>query len=317
MTRRYGSQQNWHASPCLSCNFRANEDKIKILSLGYLVSLIDVVWDTIHCQEEGYHWFCNAHNFCTFFKNLPFEKLLAWLQWWLVASSKPRSHICDIFYLFCMHSVKFLKGPSLTFLTNKFTIFSAKKPWNYSSKMSEHSCWKFLLNTWAISLRVHKYGFVLLNRLGIATNTVFSNPRTANYWKMSKNGFHSKHLCKYIVTYLYSIDCTQNQIPKSCPTHKRKNLDFIFIGSDVTTQTRLKMSITLWPIALRHLTQRKKCDDFWLPGVKSFQTIYNMDDFAVIIFSRYYTLIKHYICTLVEGRGRFCILCHVWYLQNT
>ena len=27
--------------------------------------------------------------------------------------------------------------------------------------------------------------------------------------------------------------------------------------------------------------------------------------------------IKHHICTLVEGWGRFCILCHVWYLQNT
>ena len=50
------------------------------------------------------------------------------------------------------------------------------------------------------------------------------------------------------------------------------------------------MPITLRPTALRHLTQRKKCDDFWLPGVKSFQTIYNMNDFAVISFSRYYTL---------------------------
>ena len=38
------------------------------------------------------------------------------------------------------------------------------------------------------------------------------------------------------------------------------------------------------------MTQRKKCDDFWLSGVKSFQTIYNMNDFAAIIFSRYYTL---------------------------
>ena len=55
---------------CLSCNFRANKDKIKIFSLGYLVSLIDAVWDTIHCPEEGYHWFCNAHNFCTFFKKM-------------------------------------------------------------------------------------------------------------------------------------------------------------------------------------------------------------------------------------------------------
>ena len=64
----------------------------------------------------------------------------------------------------------------------------------------------------------------------------------------------------YNVTYLYSIDCTQNQIPKSCPTHKRKNLDFILVGSDAKTQTRFNTSITLWPITFHHLTQRKKCD---------------------------------------------------------
>ena len=39
------------------------------------------------------------------------------------------------------------------------------------------------------------------------------------------------------------------------------------------------------------MMRRKKCDDFWLPGVDSFPTIYNMIDFAFIIFSRYYTLI--------------------------
>ena len=67
--------------------------------------------------------------------------------------------------------------------------------------MSEYSFWRFSLNTWAISLRVHKYGFLLLNRLGIVTKTAFSNPRRANYGKINKNGFLSKHLCKYIVTY--------------------------------------------------------------------------------------------------------------------
>ena len=40
----------------------------------------------------------------------------------------------------------------------------------------------------------------------------------------------------------------------------------------------------------RHLTRRKKCDDFWLPSTESFPTIYNMNDLAAIIFSRYYTL---------------------------
>ena len=173
----------------LSRNFRANKGKIKILSLGYLVSLIDVVWDTIHCKEESYHWFYRAYNFCTFFKNSPIEKLLAWVQWWLVASSKPRSHIFDIFYLFCIHYVKLLNGSTLTFLTNNLIIFSAKESWYYSSKMSEPKmseriCWKFYLNTWAISIRVDKNGFVLLNRLRIEINTVFSNPITPKWAKM-------------------------------------------------------------------------------------------------------------------------------------
>mgnify|MGYP001804379219 CR=1 FL=1 len=101
------------------------------------------------------------------------------------------------------------------------TYLQQKNPWNYSSKMSEHSRWKFLLITWVISLRVHKHGFVLLNRLRIVTNTVFRNPRPANNWKMNQNGFHSKHLCTYIVTYLYSIACTQT--PDSNSTDKNNN----------------------------------------------------------------------------------------------
>ena len=168
-------------------------------------------------------------------------------------------------------------------MTNNFTTFSAKKTWNYSSIMREH----IYLNTWAISLRVHKYGFVLLNRLGYATNTVLSDPRTANYWKMSKKKFHSKHLCKYIVTCLYSIDRTRNLAPKSCPTHKRKNLDFIFIGSNVTTQTRLK--ITLWPID----ANAKNVMIFGFLVSRAFQRyiIRMISHSAVIIFSRYYSLI--------------------------
>ena len=90
-------------------NFRVIKDKI--LSLGYLVSLIYVIRDTIPFQEEAYHWFCNAHTFCTFFKTLPTGKSLVWLRWWLVASSKPWIHICDILYLFRVHSVEFLNAP--------------------------------------------------------------------------------------------------------------------------------------------------------------------------------------------------------------
>ena len=110
---------------------------------------------------------------------------------------------------------------------------------------------------------------------------------------MRKHGFHSMHLCKYIVTYLYSIDWIQNQIPKSCSTHKRNKLDFI--GCYNSNKVKNAYYIMTHSIASFGAT-RKKCDDFWLPGVKSFPTIYNMNDFAVIIFSRYYTLkgIEHY-----------------------
>ena len=55
--------------------------------------------------------FAMRTTFGNFYKSLPIEKLLAWLQRWLEVSSKPQNHICDMLYLFCMHSVKFLKGP--------------------------------------------------------------------------------------------------------------------------------------------------------------------------------------------------------------
>ena len=123
------------------------------------------------------HWCGSRHNLrsrrrlslilqCTqllhIFQKFAYWNSLAWLQWWLEVSSKPQSPICDILNLLRMHSVIFLKGPSLTFLMNNFTIFQGKKPLDFSWKMSEHSCWRFLFNTWAISLRVQKYGFVLL-----------------------------------------------------------------------------------------------------------------------------------------------------------
>ena len=91
--------------------------------------------------------------------------------------------------------------------------------------MSEHSCRIFLLNTWEISRRLHKYGFVLLNSLRITTNTVFSNPRTASY------EFHSKHIFKKIFTCLYSNDWTQNQIPKSCSQKKESWIYLHWLGS--------------------------------------------------------------------------------------
>ena len=60
----YGLQCVRPSSPCLSCNFWANEDKIKILSSWYLVWLRDVVLDVINFEiVVGYY-------FCTSVKNL-------------------------------------------------------------------------------------------------------------------------------------------------------------------------------------------------------------------------------------------------------
>ena len=157
--------------------------------------------------------------------------------------------------------------------------------------MSEHSGWVFLWNAWEISLRFHKYGFVLLNRLRIVANTIFSNPKTGNYWKNRQKWVSFEKPLQYIVTYLDSTDFTKYIIPKSSPAHRKKNLNFFCICSEVTAQTRLRMPIKLWPMTSRHLTRHNICDDFWLPSSESFPTIYNMNDFAAIIFSRYYTLI--------------------------
>ena len=56
--------------------------------------------------------------------------------------------------------------------------------------MSEHSCWGLLWNTWEVSLRLHKYDFVLLNRLRIATIAISSNPKIVkNREKCAKMGF--------------------------------------------------------------------------------------------------------------------------------
>ena len=67
----------------------------------------------------------------------------------------------------------------------------------------------------------------------------------------------------------YSIHCTPNPIPKSYPAHRRESIEFIFIGPKVTAQTRLRMPITLLPIALHHLKK-----DHWLPVAESFPTMY-------------------------------------------
>ena len=164
--------------------------------------------------------------------------------------------------------------------------------------MSEHSFWVrgFLVNTWEISLRCHKCGSVyFLNRLRIWAHTNFDHPSTAHR-KLGKNGFHSKHICKEIVTCLPDW-LHPNQIPKSYPAHRRRTLDFIFSGSEVTEQTMLRVPITLWPIASRHFAQHKKCDDFLASWCRKLFKDISLNDLDAIVFSHYYSpALKEQIC---------------------
>ena len=50
----------------------------------------------------------------------------------------------------------------------------------------------------------------------------------------------------------------------------------------------------------------QKCDGFWLPGAKRFQTVYYINGFAAIIFSRYYTINSHY--NSVKNRVHFAYI---------
>ena len=97
-------------------------------------------------------------------------------------------------------------------------------------------------------------------------------------------------IAKSTIIFLLIVDCVSNHINEWHQVTKRKNFEFIFIFSEVTAQIRWSVSIILWSVALRHLTRRKKCDGYWLPGAKSFRTVYYMNDFAAIISRGYYTL---------------------------
>ena len=135
----------------------------------------------------------------------------------------------------------------------------------YSSKISEHSLWKFLLKRWAIGLRVHNYCFVLLNRLGIATNTVFSNPRTANYWKISKTGF----LCKYIVTYLLNWLHSKRDSQVMLYSQREESWFYLhWLGWNNSTKVKNAYNIMTHRVAL---TQRKNVMSFGFLVTRAFQ----------------------------------------------
>ena len=85
--------------------------------------------------------------------------------------------------------MNFYKDHAATFLKPKFIVFLMKKSQALASKMSEHSCWGFSWNTWRISLRLHKYGSVLLNRGSIAANTITGTQKQQIIEKEGKEGF--------------------------------------------------------------------------------------------------------------------------------
>ena len=62
-------------------------------------------------------------------------------------------------------------------------------------------------------------------------------------------------------------------------------LVLISLYTEVAAHTRRTVSILLCSIASRRMTRHKKFDDFRLSGAESFPTVYNMNDFAAIIFS--------------------------------
>ena len=103
---------------------------------------------------------------------------------------------------------------------------------------------------------------------------------------------------------------TQLIAPKSnsqvlYPGHRRRTLDFIFSGSEVTAQTMLRVPITLWPIASRHLTQHKKCDDFLASWCRELFDDISLNDLGAVVFSHNYSLASEEQICDERGKGPF------------
>ena len=141
-------------------------------------------------------------------------------QWWLVDSSKPRYHICNIFSLFIPYVLCQISQSAFWLFI--LDVLRAKKH-EISSKKCQSIDVGGFYGTQEIFLRVHKYSFILFNRQRTAANMIYDymqSSRAANYWK---SGFPSNDLGKH------STDFNANQIHKSYFAHRWKNLDFLFI----------------------------------------------------------------------------------------
>ena len=64
--------------------------------------------------------------------------------------------------------------------------------------------------------------------------------------------------------------CTAKPVSKSHPAYRRKNLDLIFICSQVAARIKAKGAYDIMTnmVTPRHLTLTQKYNDFWLPGAQ-------------------------------------------------
>ena len=131
-----------------------------------------------------------------------------------------------------------------------------------------------------------------ISQMGLCGFKLATNHQCDNWSSFETANFSKNvHIEKSIKSFFLRVDWVSNRINMWYHVPRRKNFDFIFICSEATAQTSWRGSSLFQSIASRYMTQRKKCDDFWLPGAKSFPIVYIMNDFASIIFRRYYTLI--------------------------
>ena len=77
---------------------------------------------------------------------------------------------------------------------------------------------------------------------------------------MSKNGLHSKHICKNILAYLYSIDFTKNSISRVMPCSQKKDAWFYlhWLGSYKSNKVKNAYYILTYSFASFDMTQKMR-----------------------------------------------------------
>ena len=96
--------------------------------------------------------------------------------------------------------------------------------------------------------------------------------------KLNENLIFHSWMC--VKSHLWVIPSTQKK-------------EFWFYVSLIRSYSSNKMK-SVKPIVIRSVAsfgEAQKCDHFWHPGTESFPMVYDIIDFLMITFSRYYTLI--------------------------